>query len=89
MILSRFDQRTIEVARYIAETGATVRAAAARFYLSKSTVHKDMTTRLRDLDAGLYEKVRHCLDTNKAERHLRGGRATKAKYGSRRKSAKP
>ena len=83
MMISRYDERTLEVARYIAETGATVRAAAIRFYLSKSTVHKDMTTRLRDLDADLYEKVRLRLDTNKAERHLRGGRATKEKYRNR------
>ena len=80
MKFSRYDERTIEVARYISATGSTVRAAAARFYLSKSTVHKDMTTRLRDLDAELFEKVRACLNLNKAERHLRGGMATKRKY---------
>ena len=77
---SIYGKRTIEVAKYIANTGTTVRNAAKHFGLSKSTVHKDMTSRLPDIDASLYEDVRKILDFNKAERHLRGGEATKKKY---------
>jgi putative DeoR family transcriptional regulator (stage III sporulation protein D) len=62
------------------EHNSTVRAAAKQFGISKSTVHKDMTERLRDIDRLLYEKVRLILEQNKAERHLRGGAATRRKY---------
>ncbi len=77
---SNYDERTIHCAEYIYETGQTVREAAKRFGLSKSTVHKDITTRLAYIDHALYEKVRVILDRNKAERHMRGGLATKHKY---------
>ena len=73
---------------WIVENRATVRAAAARFGVSKSTVHKDMTERLRGIDRLLYEKVRLVLEVNKAERHLRGGDATRRKY-EREKAAVP
>ncbi len=74
------DERAAELARWIIENNATVRSAAERFGVSKSTVHKDMQDRLRDIDLLLYEKVRLVLDKNKAERHLRGGDATRRKY---------
>ena len=70
--------------RYIAENGATVRAAAARYGVSKSTVHKDVQTRLRALDPTLYRKAQQVLALNKAQRHLRGGEATRRKYLERR-----
>ncbi|MBQ7737176.1 MAG: sporulation transcriptional regulator SpoIIID [Oscillospiraceae bacterium] len=74
------DERAVELARWIIENNATVRSAAERFGVSKSTVHKDMQDRLRDIDLLLYEKVRLVLDKNKAERHLRGGDVTRRKY---------
>ena len=74
------EERALALAEYIVENKATVRAAAGRFGVSKSTVHKDMTERLRDIDRLLYEKVRLILEQNKAERHLRGGAATRRKY---------
>lgn len=77
---SKYDERTVTLAEYISDTGKTVRDTAKHFGLSKSTVHKDMTSRLPEIDIGLYEKVRIILDKNKAERHLRGGFATREKY---------
>ena len=74
------EQRACELAVYIIETGATVRAAAKRFGVSKSTVHKDISQKLPKLNQRLYQQVRCVLDTNKAERHIRGGLATRAKY---------
>ncbi|MBR3145391.1 MAG: sporulation transcriptional regulator SpoIIID [Clostridia bacterium] len=65
---------------YIAETGATVRAAAKVFGVSKSTVHKDVTDRLKKENASLYKEVEKILQKNKSERHIRGGLATKKKY---------
>ncbi len=65
---------------YIVETGATVRAAAARFNISKSTVHKDVTARLSRECPGLYIEVKRVLEQNKSERHIRGGMATRKKY---------
>lgn len=79
--------RVIALAQYIADTGATVRQAAAHFGISKSTVHKDMTTRLFYEAPSLYAVVRQTLDLNKAQRHMRGGEATRRKYECRRKSA--
>ena len=76
----RIDRRAEALAVYITETHATVRAAAARFGVSKSTVHKDLTERLPRLNPGLFRQVRLLLDQNKAERHIRGGLATKRKY---------
>lgn len=73
------EERVIAEAQYISDTGCTVRAAAKVFSTSKSTVHKDMTQRLPELSASLYEAVERILADNKAERHIRGGMATKAK----------
>ena len=74
------DVRVREIACFISENNATVRAAARQFGCSKSTVHKYMTAYLESVDPVLYEKVRRVLDQNKAERHIRGGMATKQKY---------
>ena len=65
---------------YIAETHETVRQAAKHFQVSKSTVHKDVTERLKLINRQLYGEVKHVLEKNKAERHLRGGLATREKY---------
>ena len=72
--------RACDLAEYMLAHDATVRAAAAKFGVSKSTVHKDLTERLRGRSPALYAAVRDLLDRNKAERHLRGGAATKRKY---------
>ena len=74
------DERARELGLWVLETGATVRAAAERFGVSKSTVHKDLTERLERADRLLWLRVRAVLDRNKAERHLRGGEATRRKY---------
>ena len=74
------DERCIQLGRYIVEHAATVRAAAQIYGISKSTVHKDVTVRLRDMDRSLYTKVLAVLEQNKMQRHLRGGMATKRKY---------
>lgn len=66
--------------RYITQNKATVRGAAQKFGVSKSTVHKDVTGRLKAINPALYTEVRQILDTNKSERHIRGGLATKNKY---------
>lgn len=73
-------QRACDLAVYIIETGATVRTAALHFGISKSTVHKDLSQRLPEYNKGLYRQVRRILDNNKAQRHIRGGMATKEKY---------
>ena len=73
-------RRACELAVYIIETGATVRAAAQHFGISKSTVHKDLSQRLPQYNKKLYEQVRRVLDVNKQERHIRGGMATRRKY---------
>ena len=73
-------ERVIKCAEYIVETGCTVRACSAHFGISKSTVHKDVTERLKDIDEPLYEQVRKVLDVNLSERHIRGGLATQMKY---------
>ena len=74
------EKRVLEICDYMIETGATVRQAANRFGVSKSTVHKDLVERLPELDHHRYEQVKAVLETNKAERHLRGGEATRQKY---------
>ncbi len=74
------EQRVLEIANYCLRNNATVRESAKRFGISKSTVHKDITERLPEINHELYEEVKKILDTNKAERHLRGGEATKQKY---------
>ena len=78
------EKRTVEIAEYIVKTNSTVRGAAQTFGISKSTVHKDLTTRLRCIRPDLYGKVRHLLEINKAERHIRGGNATKNMYAAKR-----
>ncbi len=65
---------------YLVENKATVRSVANRFFISKSTVHKDVTERLLHVNPGLYNLVKEILEENKSERHLRGGEATRAKY---------
>ena len=72
--------RSERVARYIIEEKATVRAAAVKFGISKSTVHKDVTERLEKTDPALFHEVAEVLAVNKSERHLRGGEATRIKY---------
>ncbi len=74
------EERAIRLAQYVVEEKATVRQAAARFGISKSTVHKDLTTRLKSLNAVLYCRVQEVLRVNKQERHIRGGLATREKY---------
>jgi putative DeoR family transcriptional regulator (stage III sporulation protein D) len=74
------EERVLQCAEYIVATGCTVRACSARFGISKSTVHKDVSERLLYMDADLYERVRAVLDFNLSERHVRGGEATKTKY---------
>ena len=74
------EERASELAQSIIQNNATVRQAAAKFGISKSTVHKDVTDRLRLTNRRLYEEVKTVLEENKAERHIRGGMATKAKY---------
>ena len=76
------EERARMLGEYIAEEGATVRQAAAKFGVSKSTVHKDVTVRLKYISPALYGQVREILDINKSERHIRGGMATKKKYES-------
>ena len=74
------EERACELAVYIIETGATVRAAARHFGISKSTVHKDLVQRLPQYNPGLFSQVRQVLELNKAQRHIRGGLATRKKY---------
>ena len=74
------EKRACELAVYMIETGATVRAAAKQFGISKSTVHKDLSQRLKRYNYSLYLQVRKVLDVNKQERHIRGGMATRRKY---------
>ena len=77
------ERRACELAVYIIETGATVRTAAKHFGISKSTVHKDLSQRLPQYNKHLYRQVRTVLDLNKAQRHIRGGLATKQKYAKK------
>lgn len=74
------EERACDLAAYIIENDVTVRAAAGHFGVSKSTVHKDLTERLPRVNPALYGQVRQLLDRNKAERHIRGGLATRRKY---------
>lgn len=76
------EERAVELAEYIVENKTTVRAAAKQFGVSKSTVHMDVVRRLRSLNPQLYSEVREILDINKAQRHIRGGLATREKYKS-------
>ena len=74
------EERAIEIANYIIEEKTTVRQAAKKFGVSKSTIHKDCTDRLRQINPALAREVRNILEINKQERHIRGGMATKEKY---------
>lgn len=78
------EQRAIDIGNYIVETGCTVRAAAKKFGVSKSTVHKDITSRLKNINLTLYKDVNKVMQTNKSQRHIRGGMATKLKYSLKR-----
>ncbi len=77
---TNIEERACELARYVIENNATVRSAASRFSISKSTVHKDLSERLEPVDRELYLRVKSVLEKNKAERHIRGGNATRKKY---------
>ncbi len=74
------DRRILQEARYIAESKDTVRGCGKHFGVSKSTVHKDVTQRLAAINKNLYAQVRDVLEENKAQRHIRGGLATRNKY---------
>jgi len=74
------EQRAMEIARYIIDNHTTVRQAAKHFGISKSTVHMDVVYRLEEINPGLAKEARSVLDINKAERHIRGGMATREKY---------
>ena len=74
------EERAMEIGEYIIDKRATVRQTAKRFGVSKSTVHKDITERLEQINPGLAQQVRVVLDVNKSERHIRGGLATREKY---------
>jgi sporulation transcriptional regulator SpoIIID len=76
----QIDERTKQFAKYIISENSTIRETAKKYGISKSTVHKDITNRLEEISPLLYSEVREVLDKNKAERHLRGGIATKNKY---------
>ena len=74
------EERAVEIGTYIIDSNATVRQTAKRFGVSKSTVHKDVTDRLMQVNPALAKQARKVLDVNKSERHIRGGMATKEKY---------
>lgn len=74
------EERAVDIANYIVEQNATVRQTAKQFGISKSTVHKDVTERLAQINPALASRARLVLDLNKSERHIRGGMATKEKY---------
>ena len=80
------EDRAITLAQYIIDTGDTVRGTAKQFGISKSTVHKDVSDRLIHINRALAQDVRKVLDENKAERHIRGGMATKLKYSKSKKT---
>lgn len=77
---SYIEERAVEVAKYIIDNNATVRQTAKQFGISKSTVHKDVTERLSQVNPTLAREARKVLDVNKSERHIRGGLATREKY---------
>ena len=74
------EERCVKLASYLVENKATVRKVASHFGISKSTVHKDITVKLKRVNKKLYEQTKEILDINKQERHIRGGEATKKKY---------
>lgn len=75
------------IAEYVIDSGATVRSAAKYFGISKSTVHKDLTQKLKYINADLFYEVKKILDKNKSERHIRGGEATRKKYLNKKSGA--
>ena len=77
------EERAVELAHYIIDSKDTVRGAAKKFGVSKSTVHKDITERLKKINLSLANEAKKVLDENKAERHIRGGEATRLKYSVR------
>ena len=77
---SNIEERACDLAEYIIESKATVRSAAKKFGISKSTVHKDLSERLEHINRPLYLQVKEVMEFNKAERHIRGGLATRLKY---------
>ncbi len=77
-------ERVLELSQYMIDTGATVRAAAQKFNVSKSTVHKDLSERLPQIHHGMNDEIKEVLKKNKSERHIRGGNATKEKYAKHR-----
>ena len=81
---SYIEERAVEVANFIIKSNSTVRETARKFGISKSTVHKDITDRVEKIDPELARSVRKVLEVNKAERHIRGGMATREKYLHRR-----
>ena len=85
-MIDTIKDRACKLAVYIIETGATVRTAAKHFGISKSTVHKDLSQRLLKYNHTLYKQVRCVLDSNKAQRHIRGGIVTREKYQRKRES---
>lgn len=80
LLNNKLDDRCIQLGEHIAKNAVTVRAAAKKFGVSKSTVHKDVSVRLKKLNPSLYRKVQKILEINKKERHIRGGIATRKKY---------
>lgn len=82
------EERAINLAQYIIDSKDTVRGAAKKFGISKSTVHKDVSERLKKINPRLAKEVRIILDENKAERHLRGGMATKLKYSHQKEKSR-
>ena len=80
MIKFKDKDRCVLVAEYVIENGSTVRSAAKHFGISKSTIHKDLTGKLKYISPNLYSDVKKVLNLNKSERHVRGGEATKKKY---------
>ena len=80
MIDNEIEERVKTLASYIIETGCTVRGAATKFNVSKSTVHKDISERLETINPALWKEAKQVLERNKEERHIRGGMATKIKY---------
>ena len=84
---SYIEERAIEIANYMIENNATVRQAAKNFGISKSTVHKDVTERLEQVNPSLAAEARKVIDVNKSERHIRGGMATKEKYAHQHEQA--
>ncbi len=80
MIKVQVKERPEILGEYVIETGATVRACALRFGVSKSTVHKDLSQKLKYINGRMYREVKEILEKNKSERHIRGGEATRKKY---------